>query len=557
MPKQLTIKQLLLLAFLLAGLLPAMLVSFLSFYQAREALKKEITHDMLTLSQAVANDIARMMYERVQNVHSWSRLSIMQEAKIGDVDKRLSVFLKELNTSYGNIYRNIYVIDAQSNVVASSNSAQIGKTISELPNWFNIAQSSSKVSVSQLSGQTLPLSATILDANGDIEPFILIAEFNWQNIENILNSSAKQQTSAMLFNEQDLPIAKTSNWEGIESGHSLRVSSHALFDPLALNWKVGIEKLHSVAVAPADRLGWVFLALLITSILFSAILVIPIARSLTLPLSQLTNFVLGFAKQKTLQLPNSGPTEVRTLSNAFASMTKDLAKYEADLTRAAKLAVAGEMAAAMSHEIRTPLGILRSSAELLQREKHLSSDATEVLGFIISETERLNKLVSTLIDAARPRQPNYAEHDLNQMINHCVALLSAQAQAKNIHIHYSAHHPVIAELDADQITQVLMNLLMNAIQILPRETAQRGNIEILLKESPQEVTLQIADDGPGISSENQASIFEPFFTQRVNGIGLGLAIVKQIVQTHHGEIHYENSAMQGAQFTITIPKKRT
>jgi two-component system sensor histidine kinase HydH len=326
---------------------------------------------------------------------------------------------------------------------------------------------------------------------------------------------------------------------------------------LALNWKVGIEKLHSVAVAPADRLGWIFLALLITSILFSAILVIPIARTLTLPLSQLTNSVLGFAKQKKLRLPHSGPTEVRTLSNAFASMAKDLAQYEADLTRAAKLAVAGEMAAAMSHEIRTPLGILRSSAELLQREKHLSKEATEVLGFIISETERLNKLVSTLIDAARPRQPNYAEHDLNHIINHCIALLSTQAQAKNIHIHYAVNRPVMVELDADQITQVLMNLLMNAIQILPREATEQGNIEITLTETTQEVTLQIADDGPGIPRENQASIFEPFFTQRVNGIGLGLAIVKQIVQTHHGEIHYENSAMQGAQFTITIPKKRT
>jgi two-component system sensor histidine kinase HydH len=557
MPKQLTIKQLLLLAFLLAGLLPAMLVSFLSFFQAREALKKEITHDMLTLSQAVANDIARMMYERVQNVHSWSRLSIMQEAKIGDVDKRLSVFLKELNTSYGNIYRNIYVIDTQNNVVASSNSTLLSKTINERPNWFNIAQSNSKVNVGQLSENTLPLSAAILDANGDIEPFTLVAEFNWQNIESILNSSAKQQTAAVLFNKQGTPIAKTPNWEGIEGGHSLRISSQALFDPLALNWKVGIEKLHSVAVAPADRLGWIFLALLVTSILFSAILVIPIARTLTLPLSQLTNSVLGFAKQKKLRLPHSGPTEVRTLSNAFASMAKDLAQYEADLTRAAKLAVAGEMAAAMSHEIRTPLGILRSSAELLQREKHLSKEATEVLGFIISETERLNKLVSTLIDAARPRQPNYAEHDLNHIINHCIALLSTQAQAKNIHIHYAVNRPVMVELDADQITQVLMNLLMNAIQILPREAVEQGNIEITLTETTQEVTLQIADDGPGIPRENQASIFEPFFTQRVNGIGLGLAIVKQIVQTHHGEIHYENSAMQGAQFTITIPKKRT
>ena len=552
MRKQLTIKQLLLLAFLLAGLLPAILVSSLSFFEARQALKKEISHDMQTLSQAIANDIARMMYERVQNVHSWSKLSIMQEAKIGDVDKRLSVFLTELDTSYGDIYRNIYVIDAQRYIVASSNSAQIGQIAPEYRHWFDLNQSIKKVQVGELNAGVLPLSATILDANGNVEPFVVIAEFNWQNIFNILNTSAKGQTAAVLLTSDNTAIAKTLNWEGVDSGHSIRVRSEALQNPLQLNWKVSIEKLHSVAVAPADRLGWIFLALLITSLLFSAILVIPIAKTLTDPLLQLTNFVLDFTKQKNIQLPNSGPTEVRALSHAFATMTKDLAKYEVDLTRTAKLAVAGEMAAALSHEIRTPLGILRSSAELLQREKNLSPEAMEILGFIFSETERLNKLVSTLIDAARPRQPIYAEHDVNQIIKNCIALLSSQAKAKKVRLSYSEKNAIFAELDIDQMTQVLMNLIMNAIQILPKN----GHIEILLKESNRDIILQIADDGPGISAENQLNIFEPFFTQRVGGIGLGLAIVKQIVQSHKGEIRYEPNANQGALFTITIPKKR-
>lgn len=557
MPKKLTIKQLLLLAFLLAGLLPAMLVSFLSFFQAREALKKEITHDMQTLSQAIANDIARMMYERVQNVHSWSRLSIMQEAKIGDVDKRLSIFLKELNTSYGDIYRSIYVIDAERNVIASSNPILIGKVMPEYPQWFDISDSVKKVKIGKLRAEILPLSAIIVDANGDTEPLTLVAEFNWKSIHNILNTSARDQTAAILIADNNVTLAQTLNWQGVDSGHSMRVTSAAPKNPLPLNWQLSIEKLHSVAVAPADRLGWIFLALLVTSLLFSAILVTPIAKTLTIPLSQLTQFVLGFAKQKTLELPNTGPAEVQMLSNAFASMTKDLAKYEADLTRAAKLAVAGEMAAAMSHEIRTPLGILRSSAEILQREKNLSKDATEVLGFIISETERLNKLVSTLIDTARPRQPNYAEHDLNQLIINCIGLLSPQAKAKEIDIHYLPQNKVFAEIDVDQITQVIINLLMNAIQILPKNGSGHGNIDVSLKASSQDVTIQIADNGSGISIENQAQMFEPFFTQRAGGIGLGLAIVKQILQAHRGEISYETSEMQGAQFTITLPKKRT
>ncbi len=109
-------------------------------------------------------------------------------------------------------------------------------------------------------------------------------------------------------------------------------------------------------------------------------------------------------------------------------MIQDLEVSQNNLTRAAKLAVVGEMAAAMSHEVRTPLGIMRSSADVLLREPQLSKDGREVLGFIISETERLNKLVSTLIDAARPRTPNFNPIDLTQLIYRVIAWRSLDGQ---------------------------------------------------------------------------------------------------------------------------------
>jgi signal transduction histidine kinase len=109
--------------------------------------------------------------------------------------------------------------------------------------------------------------------------------------------------------------------------------------------------------------------------------------------------------------------------------------------------------------------------------------------------------------------------------------------------------------DADQMTQVMMNLLMNALQILPND----GKIELRLQDEKdadgnEMVMMDFSDDGPGISPENQAQIFEPFFTQRSGGVGLGLAVVRQIVQAHGGEISYQDSPQKGAQFTITLPK---
>jgi two-component system, NtrC family, sensor histidine kinase HydH len=201
---------------------------------------------------------------------------------------------------------------------------------------------------------------------------------------------------------------------------------------------------------------------------------------------------------------------------------------------------------------------LRSSADLLLREPKLTNEGKEVLGFIISETERLNKLVSTLIDAARPRTLNKIEVNLTEIAANAIALLKSQAQAKNITILFDASKAISCNADADQMTQVVMNLLMNALQILPNS----GKIELLLQEKKdtdgnEMVIMDFMDDGPGILAENQAQIFEPFFTQRSGGVGLGLAVVRQIVQAHGGEISYQTSPQKGAQFSITLPKAHT
>jgi len=163
MLKKLSIKQLLLLAFLLAGLLPAMLVSFLSFYQTRTVLKQEITRDLQTLSNAVANDIEGMLFERMRNVESWSQLSIMQELKIGDIDKRLSIFLNGLAQSYGDIYHAIYVEDMQGNIIASSQAKIIGQNKQVRTVWFNTSLTNKPLTFYKINDNNLAISEPILD----------------------------------------------------------------------------------------------------------------------------------------------------------------------------------------------------------------------------------------------------------------------------------------------------------------------------------------------------------------------------------------------------------
>jgi signal transduction histidine kinase len=550
MQKSLSIKQLLLLAFLLAGLLPAMLVSILSFYQAGDALKEEISHDLQTLSISLANDVERVMFERVQNVHSWSQLAIMQDLQIGDVDKRLATFLQESQNSYHQEYSALHVVNNQGLVVASSSVQHIGKMLEQRPVWFEIEVGSNTMLLSTIQHQTMYISQAISDENTGLVIGSFVAEFNWALITKLLSEAVQSPVSAALQDAENKNLAVSQGWD---DANQVLQAQHAVLGKINLpGWHIHIKKLHSVALAPVYKLAYIFLMLLVVTLIFSAFLVRPIGRAISKPIEALTKFVHGFQREQLTPPPKSGPPEVQALSAAFEGMMQDLKKSEEKLKQAAKLAVVGEMAAAMSHEVRTPLGILRSSADVLLREPNLSADGKEVLGFIISETERLNNLVSSLIDAARPRSPNFSELDLALVIEHVMALLRKQAEAKSIQITFNNanRETVYIRADKEQMTQVLMNLLMNAIQIL----AEYGQIQVNLSQQQHKLILQVADNGPGIPLSNQGQVFEPFFTQRSGGVGLGLAVVRQIIQTHQGEINYETSMLGGAQFTIRFPQ---
>ncbi|WP_020183102.1 sensor histidine kinase [Methylotenera sp. 1P/1] len=547
MSKALSIKQLLLLAFLLAGLLPAMLVSFLSFSQASNALRKEILRDLQTSGATVATDVDRVMFERLQNVHSWSQLALMQEVLIGDVDKRLSVFLSESQKSYHQEYRALHVLDLQYHTIASSRAAQIGRTLSRPPFWFSVSVGGRQLQLSKITQNILMMTQTIQDSSTQQPIGYLVAEFNWSIVTKLLNDAVNQQAAAALLDDQNQVLAASVHWS--EKRHSLHVSNAVQGKVGLPGWHVHIERARSVAVAPVHRLAYVFLALLAATLLFSLLLVRPIGRAIIQPLENLTRFVRGFHQHAQALPPKAGPPELQELAQAFEKLIQDLETSQDNLTRAAKLAVVGEMAAAMSHEVRTPLGILRSSADVLLREPKLSADGHEVLGFIISETERLNKLVSTLIDAARPRTPHFNPLDLTQLIYRVMALLQSQALAKKITMRFAQTEVMQVWADQDQMTQVLMNLLMNAIQILPAQ----GQIALRLERLNANMVLTVSDNGPGIQVGDQAQVFEPFFTQRAGGVGLGLAVVRQIVQSHRGEISYRNSEMGGAEFTIVLP----
>lgn len=571
--KPLSVRQLLLLGFFLTALLPMLIVTLLAFFQARTVLRDEIERDMRTRAIAALSEVDGMMFERLQNVASWSRLDVMHEARIGDVDKRLSHFLGELKESYRGVYHELYVVNQDNMVVASSQPAQIGQPAPVVQPWMNIQVARHPLLLASIQQQHLPISSDIVDLDNQ-KIGTLWAVFDWTSIEKILKNTQSQGSAAALLDQQGNVLAQTAEWQKIVAAHdvSVRSNGNGLTNVPIFNWQVEISQYRSVVMAPVHRMGYIFIFLLVVTAFLATVIAAPLSRSITKPLARLTSYANRFMRSSSQgALPSvEGPVEVRAMSNAFAKMIEDLTISKENLTRAAKLAVAGEMAAAMSHEIRTPLGILRSSAQVLAREKNLSAEGQEVATFITTETERLNKLVSTLVDSARPRQPEFATHDIVALLENAVAMLRMQANKKDISLELvinilakdAASKQVLIECDGEQITQVVLNLLLNAIQIL----ATGSRVVVSLFENTDSVTISVADNGTGVDEAFKEQIFDPFFTQRQGGIGLGLAVSRQIVTAHFGSLTVEASTLKnsdtasiatvshGADFRVKLPK---
>jgi two-component system, NtrC family, sensor histidine kinase HydH len=583
-----TIRKTLLVAFLSVGLLSAILLASLAFVKARAAVQAEIERNLVIQAATIAEDIDKMMFERLQNAATWSHLDIMQDIQIHDVDKRLSHFLADLQTGYKDVYLDLSGVDNAGRVISSSNAAQVGLFEPNRPTWSSASMSGANVSLEQpieSEGGGLVMRVPVVSAFAGGTLGQLRLTLDWTGIYDVLDqaTSGSGRMLAVLDNRGRLIAASRELRErGLLLGNGLAdwrkgaartnvserpgtpildsevivgsAKSNGYANFPGFGWTTLVIQPVDQALEPVHRMGMIFLGLLGLIMLLTFSMATWVSREIARPITALTRFARGYVRNKVLQAPPvARGGEVGELTDAFVQMVRDIDQSQQNLVRASKLAVVGEMSAVIAHEVRTPLGILRSSAQMLQRESGISEEGRELVGFIESETERLNRLVSAMLDTARPRAPSYSAVDMHNLIGNSIAMLGAQAGKKQVVVTTSLHavRPVI-ECDEEQITQVLLNLLMNGLQILDHG----GQIEIATHDDDRFLTIEIADDGPGIDPMERTRVFEAFFFKREGGIGLGLAIVQQIVNSHGGEIEAAESRLGGALFRIRLPREQ-
>ncbi len=230
----------------------------------------------------------------------------------------------------------------------------------------------------------------------------------------------------------------------------------------------------------------------------------------------------------------------------------DVKALQEQIKRAERLASVGRLAAGVAHEIRNPLSALKGFLQYFQRKLSLQDQDKTYLTVMMNEVDRLNSVISNLLDFARPKEPVLEPCDIANLIQHVLTLIETDLQAKQIDVSLdiTGELPQI-RLDRDQITQVLLNILLNAIQAM--ELEGQIHIEAHVRSDANQLELFITDTGKGIASDDLPKIFDPFFSTKKQGAGLGLAIAYTIIENHHGEITVESEEGKSSTFRIHLP----
>jgi two-component system, NtrC family, sensor histidine kinase HydH len=246
-------------------------------------------------------------------------------------------------------------------------------------------------------------------------------------------------------------------------------------------------------------------------------------------------------------------------AETLAETNRRLEQAQAEARRSERLAALGQLSAGLAHEIRNPLGVIKGSAEMLSQKLGESNPlATELAGYISTETNRLSALVTRFLDFARPLHTELAPQDITLVLDRALHDVAAlwKGEAVRIQKEYARDLPLVA-LDEGLSEQAFVNIVQNAFDAM---NANGGVLRVKVAASRANgrdgVDVRIEDTGPGVPPELREQIFNPFVTTKKTGVGLGLSIVSKIMDGHHGFVRVEDAGKEqgsGARFVMFFP----
>lgn len=290
-----------------------------------------------------------------------------------------------------------------------------------------------------------------------------------------------------------------------------------------------------------------------------AILCVPLrVRDRVLGAIEVINKLDGVFTEQDLELLQAMAASVAvavdnaSLYSELADFALELERSQAQLVQAEKMAAIGRLAASVAHEINNPLQAIHNSLHLSLHQRLEEGRRLEYVGMAQAEVQRLIEIVQRMLDFYRPSRGGVVPTDVNDIVENVLALSHKRLQHGGIRVHTNLSPDLpLVPMVSDQITQVGLNIVINAVDAMPSGGDLR--LETTLSEDKEWVLITFRDTGPGMSPEQIANLFEPFYTTKSDGTGLGLAISYGIVERHGGEIEVLSQPGDGATFVVKLP----
>jgi two-component system NtrC family sensor kinase len=241
------------------------------------------------------------------------------------------------------------------------------------------------------------------------------------------------------------------------------------------------------------------------------------------------------------------------LYGELADFARELERSQAQLIQVEKLAATGRLAASLAHEINNPLQAINNCLHLVVNRPLTDEKKKYYLGLAQTEVERLITLVQRTLEFYRPSHGRRTETDVNHLIENVLALSNKRLEHGRVRVRTQLQADLTRIMAVpDQLTQVFLNLIINAVEAMPNG----GTLTIASARRDSWLAIDVQDTGAGLTPNEAARIFEPFYTTKADGTGLGLAVSYGIIQQHGGRIEVNSVPGQGTRFTVLLPVQR-
>ena len=358
------------------------------------------------------------------------------------------------------------------------------------------------------------------------------------------------------------PESSKFNWTAtalVAAGIAITSAGHYLTPPEQRLWHGIFQRLYYLPVVyAAIAFGWVggLAAALVSGLLYIPHIIVTWGHEHHYAMEQYAEIFMFLAVGAVTGVLSDRErrrrAELQVTARKLSQVYNELQQTFEQVKRADRLSAIGQLAAGLAHEIRNPLASIDGAAEVMQAAERPEEVRPETMAIIRKECSRLNRLLTNLLDFARPRPPSWRQVEVGRVLDSVIELVKHSA-GKSVRLERRiAEGLPLLLCDEEQLAQVVLNLTLNAAQAMP----DGGEILLTARKEGDGILIQVRDQGAGIAPEDVDRIFDPFFTTKDSGTGLGLAVVEQIVSRHGGSVKAVKNPDRGMTFSLFFPQSQ-